>query len=474
MLIGVCAFGIFCQFWQFSHRQSFWKDETGLARNFLIRDLSNIHQPLTDNQAAPMGFLQLSKLMEMALGHSEHVFWLLPLLIGALGILAAAKVWKNLLPTGAWVIAVALWALNPTLISHITQFKPYLTDAVVALVLTGAFYYYRDSRRGGPWIYLLAGLWALWMSYTSVFVLAGFGLWMAVESWRRTTLPKTLRVLTVNGVLFGVFVFLWMTNYCHIDDSGAFKTFWQPNFAPLPWESNALAWWGQEFGSVIGYLFGQTQWLMWVLLVGLGIAFAIRHNRRLLILLIPVGLTIIASLMRLYPIYDRLELFWAALLIPFAALGIYSVWRQARDSSHAAAIVLVLCVALPYIYPLRALPAVKDPQELKQTAVLISHKARPGQVVYIHPRANELYRYYFKRYPVAQGVTVIYGDPADAQNLYGALKQRFAGAHLWVMFTEPMYVPDEIAALVVLTDKSNELMGMADFNQAGALELQLQ
>lgn len=465
--------GIICQLWQFTHRQSFWKDETGLARNFLTHDLASIHEPLGGLQAAPIGFLQISKLHEMMLGHSEHVFWLLPLVMGVIGIFVASSVWKNLLPVGAWVIAVALWVFNPTLIVHITQFKPYLTDAVVALVLTWAFFYYREGGKSGPLVYLMTALWALWMSYTSVFVLAGFGLWMIIESIRFTTRQKISRCLAINLILAAVFGFLWFSNYRLLDPTGGFKAFWEPHFAPMPWNATGFAWWSENFGSVIGYLFGQTQWLMWMLIFGLGVAFALRHNRRLLALLVPVVVTLCASLLRLYPVYDRLEVFWVPLLTPFMALGIYAIWRQAKESPRAAAWVLVLCVMLPYIYPLRALPGMKDPQELKQASLVTQTKAQPGDVVYIHARAAELYKYYFQRYPLAQGVVIDYGQESQAENLYEYLKKTYSGRHVWFLYTEPLFIPDEIGLLVSRTDTSRELHGMADFNIAGAIELRM-
>ncbi len=474
IVTSVIILGIFFQMWQFTHRQSFWKDETGLARNFLTHDLATIHEPFGGSQAAPIGFLQISKLHEMALGHNEHVFWLLPLFLGIIGIFVATHTWKNLLPLGAWVMAVGLWAFNPTMIVNITQFKPYLTDAVVTLVLTWAFFYYREGGKSGPLVYLLAGLWALWMSYTSVFVLAGFGLWMIIESIRFTTRQKVSRCVAINFILGAVFALLWVSTYSHLDADGGFQKFWALNFVPLPWAAGGLRWWCETFGSVFGYIFGQTQWLTWVLLCGLGIAFAIRHNRRLLVLLVPVLLTICASLLRLYPIHDRLEIFWTPLLTPFVALGIYAIWRQAKESPRAVAWVLVLCVALPYLYPLRALPGMKDPQELKQVTVIIQKKAQAGDIVYIHARANELYKYYFARYPLAPGVTLVYGEKAEAEDLYSYLKKHFAGRHVWVLFAEPFYDPSELSDVVRQADARKEMVGMGDFSMAGAFELRLQ
>ena len=93
----VIALGAFFQLWVYSHHQSFWKDEVGLARNFPIHDLAHIGEPFHEAQAAPIGFCQLSKIAEMTLGHSEHAFWLLPLVLGILLLFAAAfingKLW---------------------------------------------------------------------------------------------------------------------------------------------------------------------------------------------------------------------------------------------------------------------------------------------------------------------------------------------------------------------------------------------
>lgn len=463
--------GLFCYLWQYTHRQSFWKDETGLARNFLVRTLANIHEPFPDAQAAPIGFVQLSKVAEMALGHSEHTFWLLPLIIGVLGLILAVTVWRGLLPHAAWLWALGLWALNPTLIMHITQFKPYLTDAVVALALTGAFFYYRSGKSFGAWLYLAVGLWALWMSYTSVFVLTGFGLWMVIESFLTVTKARFWRVFFVNFILGSIFLLLYIFNYAHIDPVGAFDKFWAPNFAPLPGMINFPSWYINDFPTVIGYLFGQGQWLIWAFFTLVGVAWSARNDKKLLVLLTPIAVNFIVSWLHIYPIYDRLQVFWLPLLVPFVALGIYTLWEALRDKTRGLTTVLALCVVLPFLYPLSSLPGTRDPQELKQTAMVVSSRAKAGDVVYIHARANEFYKYYFKRFPLASGVDVVYGDQNEAFDLYTVLKNKYASRHVWVLFTEPFYMPNEMATLAQAAQE--EIIGIADFNLAGALELRL-
>jgi hypothetical protein len=478
--------GVFLRLWQYVGRESFWKDETGLARNFLKHDLAHIHEPFHEAQAVPMGFAQVSKVAEIILGHNEHAFWLWPLILSCTMLPLAAFLYKKWLPNGtnAWLLAVGLFAFNSTLINHTTQFKPYLSDAFWTLILMGGFWAAtsfeqntKERKLRGYLIYFIAGLLALWMSYTSVFVIAGLGTWMILEALlQKNNLQKKERIIgvTLTNITLGlVFVLLWITNLRFVDEGGWFKSFWQPNFAPLPWENNFFDWWSKDFGSAIGYIFGHTQWLTIVLLTMIGIGEAWRINRRLCAFLIPILITIIASLVKIYPIYDRLEIFWLPILTLFFSLGAWSIFNWFAQKNKRGAIALAILSGIIFLWPLRVLVHIQDPQELKQATLTAVKTAKAGDVVYIHYRAAELYRYYFKRYEPKPGVEIVYGTKEELDNLYGALHKRFAKRHLFVLYTEPMYQPNELATFAQISNASGELKGMEDLNYAGFFELQM-
>ncbi len=533
-LAAILAFGIFLRVWVYSHHESFWKDEVGLASNFLTRDLSRIHEPLQGGQAAPIGFCQLSKLSEMALGHDEHVFWLLPLIAGIGMLFLAAGVFRKQLPNGAWLIMLAVLAFDKALITYSCIFKPYIVDAFCSLLMVGAFlgtYNKNEDRiasghrptlksgakapsspfdklrvfdlrdlfaRFAEWvaghspennspsckegargwvswlIYSAAGLLCLWLSYASVFVIAGLGLWQIVEAAIKKDRARFLLSLAANLFLAAVFLWLWQTNYRLIDSRGLFKGFWAASFAPLTLKAGSLGWYARNLGPTLGDTFGQGQWTLLLFLAAIGALKARRENPPLLALLLPVALTFAASWFEAYPIAERLALFWTPLLAPFIALGIYALWKILSQHYKGMRVVFALCVALPLLYPpVCQFFNTRDFQEIKQAALSVRVKVKPGDVVYLHSHGEHLYHYYFTRYPLPQGVAVVDGAKADSQTLPAFIFKNFSGRHLFMLYAEPEYAIDEISLLRAAAERNGTLLALVDLNLAGALELQV-
>jgi hypothetical protein len=468
----ILTVGIFLRLWQYVRHDSFWKDETGIAVNFLSRDLAHIQEPFQNGQAAPVGFVQASKIAEMALGHNEHAFWLFPFILGIASLFAAVVFWKRQLPKGAWLLAVALLAFNTTLIMHVTQFKPYLGDSFWALLLTGAFFAQQQGKHPGNLIWILCGISALWMSYTSVLVIAGLGLWQIGEAVYKRDRKKIVSSLIANGILGAVFIFLWATNYSHIDRE-FFGKFWAPNFAPFIFQPGWVGWYSHDFGAIIGYLFGQTQWLVIIFFAALGLAHAWGVNRKLWALTLPVALTFIASWCGIYPLYDRLEMFWIPLLTPFLALGVYSAWELFSKQHHGMTALFIIFVLLPFLHPLWAVGHSEDFQQLKQAALLVRNKAQPGDIVYVHNRAASLYQYYFLRYPLKKGVTLVPGSKEELKDPRAMLEKRYSGKRVFFLYTEPWYSMNEIELLEMTALNTGELKSTAKLNLAGAMELEM-
>ncbi len=460
------AVGCLLRLAQYATRESFWKDETGLAVNFFDRTLANIHEPFANIQAAPIGFLQVSKIAEMTFGHNEKALWLLPLVASLAALVVAAAAWRKELRGLPWVLALGALSLDGTLLTHTTQFKPYALDVLTTLIICWAFFY---ERRTGKWLpYLAAGLFGLWMSYTSVFVLAGLGLWQLATAARQK--GEYLRTLFANAALGAVFLVLYFGNYILLDEGGGFHRFWADNFVP-----GGLAFFdfvADELGKVIGYLFGQRQWLWLVIFTVLGAIRAWHIKRYLLALLLPILLTLIASMLRLYPVYDRLVLFWVPLLIPFLALGLGWLWEALHEQRRTLAVAFIFCVALPYAYPLRAIGN-GDPQQLKQVTLEVVKQAHKGDIIYMHPRSVHLYNYYFHRYPPQAGVQVIDGSKDDPLELYKLIKERYAGKRVFFIYTEPCYAIDEIQVFGTQALRQKEVVSFREYRVAGFLELRV-
>lgn len=77
--------GVALQLRQYVFNRSLWLDEAYLVGGMAGRDMVQLlTQPLDNNQAAPLGFLVLTRMATMALGGSDWVFRLVPWLAGGL------------------------------------------------------------------------------------------------------------------------------------------------------------------------------------------------------------------------------------------------------------------------------------------------------------------------------------------------------------------------------------------------------
>src|SRR5438132_550706 len=112
-----------------------WIDEAMLALNLVQRSPRQLLDPLDYNQGAPFGFLLAMKGSISLFGASEWALRLVPFLGSVAGLVGFAFITRRLLPAGAALLAVGLFAVSPHLISYAGEAKQYATDAAVTIGL---------------------------------------------------------------------------------------------------------------------------------------------------------------------------------------------------------------------------------------------------------------------------------------------------------------------------------------------------
>ena len=110
-------------------------DEAMLALNLVDRTPRQLFDQLDYNQGAPIGFLLAAKASVAAFGYSEWALRLVPFLASLFGFVAFAWVARRLLPPFAALLAVALFAVSPHLVSYAGECKQYASDAAIAIGL---------------------------------------------------------------------------------------------------------------------------------------------------------------------------------------------------------------------------------------------------------------------------------------------------------------------------------------------------
>jgi hypothetical protein len=310
----------------------YWMDELALAGNIHQMSAGRIFGPLRATQLAPPGFLALETLACAAFGPSRLALRLVPLLGGVAALVLFWRVSRAVLRPPAALIAVALFAVSDDLIAYSAELKQYETDVALGLVCTwmGLSLARRPATTARWLVAASAGAVVVWFSHTSAFVLAGVGVVLlasaAVErQWRRfgalvlTTGTWALSFAAVHAVA--------MNQLGHSRDMWVF---WGFAFPPMPPVSAWEASWPVRrllyvFVNPLDYYWPFGYLLSTLPALGcfaVGVASLWKRDRILLgMLLAPVGFTLLATQLHLYPFHGRLILFLVPAFILTIAEG---------------------------------------------------------------------------------------------------------------------------------------------------------
>ena len=135
LLLGL-AIGMIGALYQFSSARSLWLDEAKLSLNILDRSFVELMQPLDREQAAPIGYLWIQKVLISIFGPSEMSFRLLSLASYFLSIwllFTLAKQWFN----NRWMHLTSAMAFAGiyAMVYHGSEAKQYAFDVLVVLLL---------------------------------------------------------------------------------------------------------------------------------------------------------------------------------------------------------------------------------------------------------------------------------------------------------------------------------------------------
>jgi hypothetical protein len=295
---------------------------------------------------------------------------LIPLLGGLLALVLFPRLSRRFQPAWIAVFAAGLFAVLPTLIEYSSDFKPYSTDVLFAIVLTLAAFGLREPGAGAgrfAWAALLGAV-TVWFSQPAVFVLAGLGAALAVLAL--TDRPRTLSGgLVVTLVVWAAAAAASVTAAMHRvppEMDAYLKRFWNPM---LP---------------------------KWPLLVFVAVGAAalwIRDRQAALIILGPVAATLAAAAARLYPFAGRAVAFLApAGILAMAEIAGWIVEGLARLRVPRRVGALVPAAALAVVL-LHDPPVYRD-EDARPVLAKVARQWQPGDAMYVLYAGARAARYY--------------------------------------------------------------------------------
>jgi 4-amino-4-deoxy-L-arabinose transferase-like glycosyltransferase len=392
ILLALLALGIVLRVRQYAACPSYWYDEAYLLLNVFHKSVVELLGPLRDNQAAPPLFLWLLRGLYQLGGGSEWCMRLPALAASAAGLLALVPLARRIAGRRGWLWAVAFCAVGHHAVAHAGEVKPYAVDFLTSELILLATIHCQvvvSKRRSWTVVGMLAAL-APWLSYPSVFVLGAASLSLLLHALRHR---RRLGLWTiVTGLFLSSSLLLWQTVVRH-QTTSALRQFWASSFVDLS-SPSAAAVWTMRCLIEVGNYGTREMGLPLLVLALVGAASLWRCSpSRLVLLMGPLLLALLASALRLYPLGGRLLFFLVPCVWLLAARGIgVLTWRLSARMAWLGWILPMALLVPALLWAGRLLIGVTPRCQFREAFAYVEARRLPGDVLWVsHPQVYEVY-----------------------------------------------------------------------------------
>jgi hypothetical protein len=398
----------------FLKARSLAQDEAQLALNLIDRPFGHLFGQLDFNQAAPPAFLAVQKLVVAVLGGNDYSLRLFPLLAGTAGLVLFYFLARRVVAPLALPLAVAVVALSNPTIFYTTADKQYAVDFAIAVLvlLSGMRLSDRRGDTAAAVVFACVGAAAIWLSHSSVFVLAGVSTPLAVGSLLRRDRRQAVHVLAAGAVWlasFGVFALTSLDNVAQIRHSlshteGAFAGSGSGLFASTGALRTSLG--AFRFIAGIPHFLrhgpldaGQLTALVAGCFCLVGLVSLLRKSpEKGAALICPLGFMLIAWGLGQYPLLGRTQLFLVPMFALLLAEGVAQAFlglrhRSARAAAALAGVLFLVVMTVPAVGAV-----VRDStfDEIKPVLADVAREQLPSDTVYVYYTAQPQLRYYLE------------------------------------------------------------------------------
>lgn len=411
---GIISVGIALRLIQYSLNRSLWIDEAFLSLNIIERSLPELlFQPLAYNQAAPIGFLLLEKLAVQAFGNSEYVLRLVPVLSGIAALLLFYAMAKWFSRSLTITLALALFTISDRLIYFSSELKQYSSDVAIALLLFWVIIRFEakitifGSLSAG-----VLGAVAIWFSHPAVFVLVGLGGVLAIDNFTNRQWSKLSKIAIAGTYWIVSFVSFYFISLKPLTQNADLSSSWggKGTFMPFPPLSiSDFRWFIDTFFEVFKnplgfYLVGVAAFAF---IIGLTTGL-IEKGKKVLLLISPILVTLIASGLQKYPFSDQLLLLF---IVPFVLLliaeGVSATITQTQQNLSIVGISLAVLLflhpvcssALNLVNPNNAPhPLQRVREDIKPVLAYVNQQRQKDDAIYLYYAAQYQFKYYANRF----------------------------------------------------------------------------
>lgn len=386
------ALGVALRLALYLSRSSLSIDETSLALDIGTHSFMQLLHPLASLQTAPPLYLETTKLATVLFGMSEWSLRLVPLVCGLALLVVTWRVARRLLPEPAAIATLGLCAVTPTLVQYSVTAKPYIGDALTALVMIALGLAVLEDPAGQRrwWGLGLGGIAAVVWSIPAPFVLAAVGLALAWGLWARHRTTEWRRIAAC-GTGWGIACALvYVFFYRGPAASPYMAQFWSAAFFtplhPAGWRLLGTA----LVQALVARPVSAPAMLAALFLFASGCAYWWRAGQRWVVLVFGVTLLIViaASAAHRYPLSARLLLGLVPMLLLAigGALARVLAWRRGVGLATAVALIALL-LGVDLTHPYRT-PATRE------AIAALQRRRAPAEPVYVASGAIPAWAFY--------------------------------------------------------------------------------
>ena len=448
-LYTAIGLGVGIRFFQFFYNRSLWYDEATLALNIIEKDFWELVLPLDYNQVAPILYLFLQKGTTLILGDYDFVLRISSLVGGLLFLYLSYQLSKLLLNHSGGLITTAILSLSYPLIYYTSEAKPYILDALTFVIL---FLFYFKSNKNKKWkIYFsVAGVFSVWFSFSSIFVLTSLGLLAIMEN---PILKISLKKFTQLCWMHLPWVLSFLFSYYFIisghSNSGQMTKFWDAHFMPSVFPIDEFIVWNavhfvQLFYTILG--FDKIVSILGISIFIYALYFMIKTKKtEIVALCFPLFLHLILSHFHIFPFAERLILYSAFTIAFFISVGLtrlYDSHLLPKEIKKLYFVLIAILLTNLSFVSIKKLPIERE--EIKLALEILNEKIEPTDNLYIYYGAVPAIKFHRNDLLINEDKIVYGNEYRDSPENYFQEIDQLEGT-TWIVCTH--YLDEETARI---------------------------
>lgn len=470
----VLMFGILLRLMIYLSGHMIWLDEAKIALNFAGRSTSELLQPLIFSQTAPAGWLVTADAASDFFHSFVYGGRLVSVLAGVASMVWFYLIVKMLFSQRVAVAILLVFALSWFPVRYSVELKPYIFDLLFSLIATWfSIHFIAKEHIKAKWLaaYLAINLLAVLFSVAAPVILAGTGIVVLLRRASLRDWTGMASIAAICAVAAGWFLFLSVTITQPQVEAGGFRagdmgSFFDRHYAPLvPRNAGDWAWFPQVAHTTTVEFFGIYSSFTTILLVLTGLTLIVRSRIWLVMILVaPIGVSIVLSAAHLFPILARLVLFYIPALLILAGFGLEGILRNLSSKAWLPVLSgLLFMLSSGSVATMVSTGRILAPEtsgtDISGELVYVRDHAAPTDIVFVERGTLETYLLYRAQYGLDQQPwAIVGGEPICLDE---AMRRLGQGQTAWLLEGRPLQIPDpHLPETYTLIDSGTAIQGV--------------